>query len=387
MAAPLYLDHNATAPLASGVLQAMLPFLEQQHFNPSSDYGPALAVREAVEKARQQVAGLLCAGQAAQVCFTSGGTESIHAAFHRALSDPETGGRTDSILISAVEHSATKGAAKLWAQRGFQIFTLPVDRAGQINLDDLARSLQEHRPRLVSNLLANNETGVIQDTDGWAECIHNAGALWHVDAVQVPGKLALDATELGADFVSISGHKFGAPKGIGALFLRETPSAMTWLAGGGQERGLRGGTENVAGIVGMGYAAERASGQILDTAGLAACADVRNKLESLILGALPGSRVHGAGGPRVPNTTQLYLPGCPSEYLLPLLEAKGILASAGSACDATHHAPSEVLIAMGCTPDEAACSLRLSLPFRPDPTILRQAGSAIVEACQLLLGH
>ncbi|MFT4649666.1 MAG: cysteine desulfurase [Glaciecola sp.] len=384
MAAPLYLDHNATAPLAPGVLQAMLPFLEQQHFNPSSDYGPSLAVREAIEIARRKVGLLVGAEQPRQIAFTSGGTESIHAAFHCALS---TQGHSGSVAISAVEHSATKGAAKMWSERGFRTHILAVDCAGQIAEDTLDRLLETERPALVSTILANNETGVIQDLQGWANRIHAAGARWHVDAVQAPGKMALDAISLGADWLSISGHKFGAPKGIGALFLREVPQSSPWLAGGGQERGLRGGTENVAGIVGMGSAAERALAQVQNGPGLQALAELRNQLEAHILEALPGSRVHGANSPRVPNTTQMYLPGCPSQFLLPLLEAEGLLASAGSACDATHHAPSEVLLAMACSAEEAACSLRISLPFESNSEILDRAGPAIVRACQLLLGH
>lgn len=384
MATPLYLDHNATAPLGPGVLHAMLPFLEQQHFNPSSDYGPALEVREAIERARQQVARLVGA-QPKQINFTSGGTESTHAAFHYALGAQPPKGQ--SIAISAVEHSATKGAAKVWHGRGSAVCTLAVDTSGQIAKDTLKRLLEDKRPALVSTILANNETGVIQDMHGWAELIHAAGARWHVDAVQTPGKLALDAPALGADWISFSGHKFGAPKGIGALFMRDTSRAPTWLSGGGQEHGKRGGTENVTGIIGMGKAAENALEQVQNRAGLKELADSRNELEAHILKGVPGSRVHGSASPRVPNTTQMFLPGCPSEILLPLLEAKGVLASAGSACDATHHAPSEVLMAMGCTPEEAACSLRISLPFHFGPEVRTQAACAIVEACSMLAGH
>ncbi|MDF1838728.1 MAG: aminotransferase class V-fold PLP-dependent enzyme, partial [Planctomycetota bacterium] len=301
-----------------------------------------------------------------------------------ALSDQTSPG---SIAISAVEHSATKGAARLWAERGFETHKLPVDSAGQVTLAALEELLDREQPALVSTILANNETGVIQNMEGWADRIHGSGARWHVDAVQAPGKLPFHADRLGADWISISGHKFGSPKGVGALYLRETPKSVGWLDGGGQERGMRGGTENVAGIVGMGHAAEHALAQVQDTQGLEDLAQARNRLEAHVLRALPGSRVHGSESPRVPNTTQLYLPGCPSEILLPLLEAEGLLASAGSACDATHHAPSEVLLAMGVPESEASCSLRLSLPFRPNPGDLDLAAAAIVRASQLLLGH
>ncbi len=384
MATPLYLDHNATAPLGPGVLQCMLPFLERQHFNPSSDYGPALEVRAAIEGARRDMGNLIGAAPG-QIAFTSGGTESTHAAFHYALDGVSPPGR--SIVISAVEHSATKGAAKAWQGRGFGVCSLEVDPAGQVARETLERVLKDKRPTLVSTILANNETGVIQQMHGWGELIHAAGARWHVDAVQAPGKLALDAPALGADWISFSGHKFGAPKGIGALFTREDSGSLPWLAGGGQEHGRRGGTENVAGIIGMGRAAKNALAQIQDRAGLMELAHSRDELEAHILMGVPGSRVHGSQGPRVPNTTQLFLPGCPSEILLPLLEAKGVLASAGSACDATHHAPSEVLMAMGCTPEEAACSLRISLPFHFGPEDRTQAACAIVEACSMLAAH
>ncbi len=385
MAAPLYLDHNSTAPLGCGVLQAMLPFLERQHFNPSSDCGPALKVRESMEIARQQMARLVGAEQGKQIVFTSGGTESTHAAFHWALGDQDP--TKQAVAISSVEHSATKGAARVWQERGFEICMLKVDTSGQISEDTLSHLLNKKRPALVSTILANNETGVIQDFQGWAERMHAAGAIWHVDAVQAPGKLALDVTALGADLVSFSGHKFGAPKGVGALFLRQAPTGAPWLAGGGQERDRRGGTENVPGIIGLGKAAENALEQVQNGAGLQALSDLRDRLEAQIIEGVPGSRVHGSKSPRVPNTTQICLPGCPSEFLLPLLEAEGVLASAGSACDATHHAPSEVLLAMGCTPEEAACSLRLSLPFDADPETLEAAALTIVRACRLLAGH
>ncbi|MCP5023148.1 MAG: cysteine desulfurase [bacterium] len=384
MATPLYLDHNATAPLGPGVLQSMLPFLEQQHFNPSGDYGPALEVRAAIEGARREMANLVGAAPR-QIAFTSGGTESTHAAFHYALDVESPQDR--AVVVSAVEHSATKGAAKAWQGRGFEVCSLDVNTSGQVAKETLERVLADKRPTLVSTILANNETGVIQHIHGWAELIHAAGAHWHVDAVQAPGKLALDAPALGADWISFSGHKFGAPKGIGALFTRKDSSSPSWLVGGGQEHGKRGGTENVAGIIGLGRAAKNALEQVQDRAGLIELAHSRDELEAHILEGVPGSRVHGSQSPRVPNTTQLFLPGCPSEILLPLLEAKGVLASAGSACDATHHAPSEVLMAMGCTPEEAACSLRISLPFHFDPEARTQAACAIVEAANLLAVH
>ncbi|MCA9000858.1 MAG: cysteine desulfurase [Planctomycetes bacterium] len=384
MAAPLYLDHNATTPLAPGVLEAMLPFLEQQPFNPSSDTGPALLVRKALETARQQVAQLVGADRPQGIVFTSGGTESIHAAFHHALEDKPPG---SSVLITAVEHSATRGAAKLWAARGFPTQVLPVESNGQVPFAALEEALERHRPALVSSILANNETGVIQDVQGWAERIHGAGALGHVDAIQAPGKLSIDAKSLGVDWLSISGHKFGGPKGTGALYQREPRTESTWLAGGGQERGLRGGTENVAGLIGLGWAAQSAcaragSGQDLET--LAAS---RDRLEGGILAGVPGAQVAGAQSPRVSNTTQLLLPECPSEFLLPMVEDEGLLASAGSACDATHHAPSQVLLAMGFPAEQAGCSLRLSLPPEIDPLEVDRAVEIVVQACRLLGGH
>lgn len=358
--APLYFDHNATSPLAAGVFEAMRPYLQEAYHNPSSASETARPVRVAIEEARRATAALLGAKRSDQVRFTSGGTESIHAAFFSACHGGPHGNRR-RIGIGGAEHSATQGAAQRWSEAGYRVSTLPVDGRGCLALGDLQSFLDEGDVAFVSILAANNETGAQQDLTGFAEAIVAAGARWHVDAVQMPGKSPIPEGAWGAHWLSISGHKFGAPKGIGALYSADSDQQPCWLAGGGQEHQQRGGTENVAGIVGLGVAAQQARERAEDGPRRAAWAALRDRLESRLCAAIPGAYVHASGGPRVPNTTFVCLPGLPAEFLLPMIEQGGLLASAGSACDATHWKPSPVLLAMGVDPEHASASLRLSL--------------------------
>ncbi|MCB9908273.1 MAG: cysteine desulfurase [Planctomycetes bacterium] len=379
---PLYLDYNATSPLAPGVLEAMLPFLREEYHNPSSASEAARPIRQAVEVARRGVAELVGARQPNQIVFTSGGTESIHAAFHMALA---TGNERRKIVLSSVEHSASKGAAQTWQERGYEVLALPVDSQGLPHLDLLEETLAASPVALVSWILANNETGVVlPDPQDFAERVHRHGARLHVDAVQAPGKLPLHAQDWQVDWLSVSGHKFGAPKGVGALYERVPSPSSPWLQGGGQESGRRGGTENVASVVGLGAAALRAHLQANDPTFLSQWEALRDRLEQTVLEAIPGAGIHGQAAQRVPNTTFLSIPGQPAELLLPLLEGEGLLCSAGSACDANHWAPSPVLLALGVPPEVAAGSLRLSLGPQTNQVEIDRAAEILIRVFRWL---
>ncbi len=380
---PLYFDHNATSPLAPGVLEAMIPYWQEVYHNPSSASETSRPVRVALASARREVAQLMGAASPDSIRFTSGGTESIHAAFFSAcLQGPQ--GERRRICIGAAEHSATHGAAQRWQQAGYRVELLPVDDLGTVALDTLDRALSQGDVAFVSLLAANNETGALQDLTGFGSAIHGAGARWHVDAVQVPGKVPIPEGAWGADWASISGHKLGAPKGIGALYSAAPQEQPPWLAGGGQEAQARGGTENVAGIVGLGVAARLALERAERERTEGTLAALRDRLERSLLQALPGAYVHSQGGPRVPNTSFVCLPGLPAEFLLPMVEQGGLLVSAGSACDANHWKPSPVLLAMGVKPEEASASLRLSLGPETTQAQVDRAAEILVQAYRWL---
>ncbi|MEZ6005057.1 MAG: aminotransferase class V-fold PLP-dependent enzyme [Planctomycetota bacterium] len=374
---PLYLDYNATAPLAPGVREVLAPFLGADFHNPSSLSQPAQKVRGAVHEARLAVARLMGAQGPDRITFTSGATESIHAAFHAAACARPDG----ALVIGAAEHSASKGAAQFWAALGRRIVTVPVDADGRIEVPTLQRILAENGPiALVSLIYANNETGALQPLEGLADCIHGAGALWHLDTVQAPGKVPLACAAWQVDYASISGHKFGAPKGSGALYHAPGAPVPHWQTGGGQEQGRRGGTENVAAIAGLGAAARLAAERVQDPGNAARLAAARDTFETELLHRVPQACVHAGGVPRVGNTSFVGLPGTPAEYLLPLLEQEGVLVSAGSACDASHHAPSPVLLAMGVPEDLASSSLRLSFGPEHGPDEGRRAAEGVAQA-------
>ncbi len=381
--AQLYCDYNATGPLANGVLQAMLPFLEGQFANPSSTSEFAGPVRAAVEAARRQVTHLLGAQHPKQVVFTSGGTESIHAAFHQACQGVPPGG---ILAVSQTEHSGTFGAAQTWADRGWEVVRMPVDSNGLLDRKSLKELLAGGKVQLISVILANNETGAVLDLEGLAEEVHAAGAKLHLDAVQTPGKMPLDVQAWQADWVSLSGHKFGAPKGVGVLFEREplNTQASPWMMGGSQESGRRGSTLNVAPIVGLGVAAQGAHAQVLDLQAQETRSELRDLFESEVVQGLPGAYVHAQRAPRVPNTSFLCLPGPDAQYLLPLLENQGVICSAGSACDASRWAPSPVLLAMGVSEDEASSSLRFSFGPGIDQDQAKRAAHILVESHRIL---
>ena len=348
----IYLDHNASTPARPEVVEAMLACLRDLHGNPSSLHREGQRARAAVERAREQVAELVGA-RPAEVVFTSGGTEGDHLGVVGAAWASGPGAR---VAISGVEHHAIHGAADVLSAQGGTIDHLPVDRDGRIDARALAI-----RPgtAVVAVMLANNETGVLQPVAEVAAAAHAAGARLHCDAVQAAGKVAVDVGALGADTLVISGHKLGGPKGAGALVVRSCAAVAPLFRGSGQERGRRGGTENLPGIVGLGLAAELARRDLGAESGRLLA--LRERFEAGLRGVVPDVVIHGAGVPRLPNTVNASFPGARSDHLLMALDSRGIAVSAGAACASGAVEPSPVLRAMNVPRELAVCAIRFSL--------------------------
>lgn len=352
--APVYFDNNATTRVAPEVLEAMLPFLRENWGNPSSAYRFGHQLAGPLDSARAAVATLLNA-EPREIIFTSCGTESINTAIHSALAAQP---QKRHLVTGAVEHSATLKFCQFLQKRGYDVTFLPVDSDGRLDLGLLERSIRSDTA-LVSLMLANNETGILFPIAEVAALCRSKGVLCHTDAVQAAGKLALDVKGLGVDFLSLSGHKLHAPKGIGALYIKRHTRFQPYLIGGGQERGRRGGTENVANIAAFGRAAELAVSRLHDCE--TRVRGLRDKLESGILAGIPGSVRNGPAAPRLSNTTNIAFEGVEAEGILLLLDQADIGASSGSACTTGSLDPSHVLIAMGCSAARARASLRFSL--------------------------
>ncbi len=348
----VYLDHNATTPLDPRVLEAMLPYLSTEFGNPSSVHSFGRAARAALDTARQQVAALINA-QASQVIFTSGGTEANNIALLGCCAALPVG----RIAISAIEHDSVRVPARVLASRGWVVDTIAVDSAGRVSAQTLAAALHPDT-RLASVMLANNESGVVQDLSALAATARTAGVIMHSDAVQAAGKIALEYQVGGAQLVSLSGHKIYGPKGVGALIVDKALDMQALVYGGSQEKALRPGTENVAGIVGFGAAAQIVLDEL--QTGSARQAELRSHLETKLRG-IDGLVIFAADALRIPNTTQISVSGIDGEALLLQLDRAGFAVSSGSACAAGSHAPSHVMVAMGVAPDLARGALRISL--------------------------
>jgi cysteine desulfurase len=349
-----YFDNNATTRVLPEVAEAMLPYLTELWGNPSSAYSFGNQLTRALDEARIQVASLLGA-ESREVLFTSCGTESINTAIHSALlAYPEK----RHIITTAVEHSATIKCCQHLQKRGYEVTFLPVNADGHLDLDQLAAAIRPDTA-IVSVMWANNETGVLFPVQQIARLCRNRGVLCHLDAVQVPGKLAIDVKALDVDFLSLSAHKLNGPKGVGALYIKRHTKFMSHVIGGGQERGRRGGTENVAGIAGFAKAATLVQKRIAEEN--SRVRQLRDALERGILDRIPGTHRNGAPEPRLPNTTNIAFDGVEAEGILLLLDQAGICASSGSACTSGSLGPSYVLTAMGCDANRARASIRFSL--------------------------
>lgn len=353
----VYADHHATTPLDPEVFAAMRPWLEGLAANPSSTHGPGRAAREAVETARAEVAAALGA-EPSEIVFTSGGTEADNLAVRGgARAAREADPARTRVLFTAAEHAAVREAALSLRADGFEPVELPVDARGAPAAT--ASIPPGETTALVSVILANNETGAVFDTlPAFVAPAHARGVVVHTDAVQAVGKIPVNARALGVDLLALTAHKFGGPKGAGALFVRKGVRLQPLAAGGGQERGRRGGTENVAGIVGLGVAIRLASARLSSEA--ARLAGLRDRFEAGLLARVPGARIHAANGSRLPTATSAVFPGTEAETLVAALDLEGIAVSAGSACHAGTTSPSRVLLALGLSPAEARATLRFS---------------------------
>lgn len=350
----IYLDHNATTRLDPEALEAMLPWLGERYGNASAAYGLGHLSEGAVLAAREQVAALLGC-QPAELVFNGGGTEGLNHAFRGVF---EAFPAKRHFITTAVEHPAVMAIAEWLQRQGAELTLLGVDAAGRLDLAQLEAAIRPDTA-LVSAMAANNESGVRFPLADIARIVKRAGALLHVDATQAVGKLPLDlGGELaGVDLLNLSAHKLHGPKGVGALFIRRGLRLKPFMLGGHQERGRRGGTENVAGIVGLGRAAELARLRLPEMARVEA---LRDRLEAAVL-AIPDSCVHGAGAPRLPNTCLAGFAGLEGEALLLKLAERGVCVSTGSACTTGQKEPSHVLKAMGAPPSHARGTVRFSL--------------------------
>lgn len=351
---PVYLDHNATTPLDPAVLAAMLPWLESLCGNASSRHEYGRAARRAIDEARQQVAAAVNA-HPTEVVFTSGGSESNNLFLKGAAASLKAG----VLAVSAVEHPCILKPTAQLVRQGWQLRQLAVDAAGRVSADDFADALLE-KPKLISVMTANNETGVIQDVAALATAAKSGGAWFHTDAVQALGKLVIDFRALnaaGVHAMTLSAHKAYGPKGAAALVLDKRVELQPLIAGGGHERGLRSGTENVPAIVGFGLAAELAAQRVAELP--MRLKMLRAKLEAGLVGL--GARVFAAEALRLPNTSYFAFPEIDGETLVGKLDREGFAVASGAACSSANPEPSHVLQAMGVAPEIARGAVRVSL--------------------------
>jgi cysteine desulfurase len=352
----IYLDHNATTPVDPAAAEAMTPALQHLFGNASSVHYYGQQAKAALDDARSAVAALIGA-EPSEVLFTSGGTEADNFAIRGAAEALEPTGRTH-LVTSGIEHEAVLNTFRALAKRGWKTTVLPLDASGIISPERLREAVTDHTA-LVSLMHANNEIGTIQPIAELAAIAHAQGALVHTDAVQSAGKIPVSVRELGVDLLTVSGHKFYGPKGIGALWARRGVRLSPFLAGGKQERNRRAGTENVPGAIGMGVAAHVALRKI--DAEAARLSALRDRLEEGILSSVPNTEINGSRDARVPNTTNISFDRIEAESLLIALDLDGVAVSTGSACSSGTLEPSHVLKAMGLSSHRAQNSIRFSL--------------------------
>lgn len=359
----VYLDNAATTPVRPEVLDAMLPYLGTEAFgNPSSPHRVGRVARAAVEQAKRTIAEAIGA-EPNQVVFTSGGTEADNLAVIGGALAARDQGRPFRVAIAATEHKAVLEAAHAVRQLGGEEVSLPVDDAGAVRADGLD-SVLTRGAALVSIMWVNNEIGTVQPVARWAARCREAGVAFHTDAVQALGKVPVSLSAVPCSLLTMSGHKIGAPKGIGALIVRERGVVEAMLHGGGQQFGIRPGTENVPGIVGLATAVQLAVAEQPVFASRAA--QLRDELEHRLLAVVPNAVIHGRAGQRAPHICNVSVPGTDSQALLMQLDLAGIACSAGSACSTGSVEPSHVLTAMGVPHDLAVAALRFSLGHQTD---------------------
>lgn len=348
----VYLDNNASTPVLPEVFEAMRPYYLERYGNASSIHHYGQGARAAVERARASVGALLNA-RPAEIIFTSGGTESDNLGIFGLVR------AGDHVITSTIEHSAVMNTCKRLEQMGLEVTYVPVNGRGEVEPDEVRKAIRPNT-RLISIMMANNETGVIQPVEEIGKIALEEDIFFHTDAVQAAGKVPIDVQKIRCDALSISGHKIHAPQGTGALFLKKGTLIQPLIYGGNHERQRRAGTENLPGIVGLGAAAE-ISRKWLAHNGPAEMAAMRDRLENSILESVDGTGVNGLGAPRVPNTASIYFDHVEGEAMVIALDLKGLSVSTGAACSSGAIEPSHVLLAMGLSHERARGSLRLSL--------------------------
>ena len=371
----IYLDNNATTPLHPEVLEAMLPGLRENYGNPSSIHSFGRSARVQLDEAREKVACLINA-HSSEIIFTSGGTEANNLALLGvAFKDKEK-----KIITSKIEHPSVLNPCRQLEEQGVEVHYLDVDGSGRIDMDDLEAQITESTA-LISLQHANSETGVLQNIKLASEIARNKGILFHTDAVQSVAKIPFDLKNYPVDLLSISAHKFYGPKGVGALYLRKgTPALFSPLCGGNQEKKRRGGTENVAGIMGFGKACELANENISETSKLA---DLRDYFQNRVCELIPRTELWGDKANRLPNTLNLGFDGVAGDTLLIALDIEGVAVSTGSACSSGTGLPSPVLRAMGIPNDKINSSIRFSLGCSISKSDLDLVVGALVKAVNL----
>ena len=371
----IYLDNNATTPLHPEVLEAMLPGLRENYGNPSSIHSFGRSARVQLDEAREKVARLINA-QSSEIIFTSGGTEANNLALLGvAFKD-----KGKKIITSKVEHPSVLNPCRQLEEQGVEVHYLDVDGLGRIDMDDLESQITESTA-LISLQHANSETGVLQDIKRASEIARNKGVLFHTDAVQSVAKMPFDLEDYPVDLVSISAHKFYGPKGAGALYLRKgTPALFSPVCGGNQEKKRRGGTENVAGIMGFGKACELATENMDEASKLA---DLRDYFQNKVCEMIPRTELLGDKGNRLPNTLNLGFDGVEGDTLLIALDMEGVAVSTGSACSSGTGLPSSVLRAMGIPDERINSSIRFSLGCSISKLDLDLVVGALVKAVNL----
>src|SRR2546429_5450758 len=354
----VYLDNNATTPVLPEVIEAMRPYFGERFGNASSIHHHGQDTRAAVENARESMATLLGC-RASEVVFTSGGTESDNLAVAGLVA------AGDHVITSSIEHHAVLHACKHLEEIGCEVTYLPVDGRGLIDPDDVRRALRPNT-KLVTVIMANNETGVLQPVEEIGKIAAEADVYFHTDAVQAAGKVPISVKKIGCDLLSMSGHKMHAPQGVGALYVRKGTLLQPMLYGGSHERSRRAGAENVPGIVALGKAAGLAQ-NALQNGEVAEMAAMRDQIESAILNEIEATYLNGKGAPRVPNTTNICFDYIDGEALVIALDLKGLAVSTGAAGSSGAIEPSHVITAMGLSPDRARASLRFSLGKQNTP--------------------
>lgn len=377
MELPVYLDHSATTPVAPAVLEEMLPYFTNRFGNSSALYSVGMAARDGVENAREIIAAALNASPD-EIFFTSGGTESDNMALRGAA---EADRLRRHLLTTPIEHHAVLEPLERLQRYGYVLEMLPVDGDGRV---DFAGSVEKLRSDtlIMSIMHANNEIGTIQDIATFGTLCRSHGILFHTDAVQSFGKLPIDVKKMQIDMLSLSGHKLHAPKGVGALYVRRGTPLIRFMEGGGQERGRRGGTLNVPGIVGLGKATELAHAHMASEA--TRLAELRDWFFERLTAALPGIRICGSRTHRMPNNVHFCIEGVQGEPVLLALDAAGICASAGSACSAGSTEPSHVLKAICVPREQARGALRLTLGESTDQAALDYALETLVRVVREL---